>query len=385
MPTRIHFFPVGNGDMTLIELESGKRLLIDVNIRAAADDLEEQTPDVATLLRDRLERDTQGRLYVDAFLLSHPDQDHCAGLKKHFHLGDASTLSADDDKILIRELWSSPMAFRRASRHHKLCADAKAFNKEARRRVKLFREGVDALEDGNRILILGRDEDGKTDGLEEILVPVGDSFNRINGEGDTSFSARLLGPQPPTEDSDGPDTPSKNDSSVILQFLLAGDGESDQGRFLTGGDAEVGVWEALWDTRTIETDWLTYDLLQAPHHCSWHSLSHDSWSEKREAGTVSANARSALSQASVGATIVASSKAIKDDDNDPPCVGAKRVYEEIVAGVHGEFVCVGEPENAPQVVTFEINEYGLRRPPILVRAASAVAGGVMGGQPLSHG
>ena len=86
MNAKITFFPVDNGDMTLVELESGRTILIDTNIRAAADDPDDPTRDVAKDLRDRLKRDDQGRLYVDVFLLSHPDQDHCSGLDKHFHL-----------------------------------------------------------------------------------------------------------------------------------------------------------------------------------------------------------------------------------------------------------------------------------------------------------
>ena len=40
----------------------------------------------------------------------------------------------------------------------------------------------------------------------------------------------------------------------------------------------------------------------------------------REQAEVSEKARNALSQARDGATIVASSNPIKDDDNDPPCI-----------------------------------------------------------------
>ena len=57
MVSKISFFPVGNGDMTLIELESGRKILIDVNVRAAADDADDDTPDVMAMLRDRLTRD----------------------------------------------------------------------------------------------------------------------------------------------------------------------------------------------------------------------------------------------------------------------------------------------------------------------------------------
>jgi hypothetical protein len=61
--TGLLFYPVGNGDMTLIELQSGKRILIDVDIRSAADDPDDETFDVAKALRQRLTRDSHGRLF----------------------------------------------------------------------------------------------------------------------------------------------------------------------------------------------------------------------------------------------------------------------------------------------------------------------------------
>ena len=133
MTAQLSFFPVGDGDMTLVQTEGGNRILIDMNIRSAADDPDDDTPDVAEKLRDKLVRDAAGRLYVDVLLLSHPDEDHCRGLRRHFHLGPSDEWSKSADKIVIREIWSSPMVFRRASRRHVLCDDARAFNAEARR------------------------------------------------------------------------------------------------------------------------------------------------------------------------------------------------------------------------------------------------------------
>src|SRR5262249_27586968 len=114
MTGSITFFPVSNGDMVLLRLDNDQRVLIDINIRGKADDENDDTPNVAEDLRSRLERDDQGRLYVDAFLLSHPHTDHITGLQNHFHLGPPDTWDEDDDKILIREMWSSPVVFRRA-------------------------------------------------------------------------------------------------------------------------------------------------------------------------------------------------------------------------------------------------------------------------------
>ncbi len=381
------FLPVGNGDMTLIKTESGRKLLLDLNIRADADNLDDDTPDVAEMLRDRLDRDDDGRLYVDALLLSHPDKDHCAGLQKHFHLGPLGEWSADADKIFIRELWSSPMVFRRASRHHTLSKDAKAFNSEARRRVKKFRDMNGAVEDGDRILILGEDEDGKTDDLEEILIRVDEEFSRINGQKDTSMTARLLGPLPKTDNDDEEETLSKNNSSTILRFSLAGDGIAAKCIFFTAGDTEVAIWERLWQRHREYPKRLSYDILQAPHHCSWHSLSYESWSESDGEAEVSEDARAALSQARDGATIVSSSNPIKDDDNDPPCIGAKREYEEIVDGVHGEFKCVGEypSEESPDAMEFEVTGHGPRLRTTLMRKSAASGPGIISSQPLSHG
>src|SRR5262249_53061420 len=123
MVAKLTFFPVGNGDMTLIKLESGRKILIDMNIRTAAAQPNEDTRDVGKERRDRLTRDAKGRLYVDALLISHPDQDHCTGLRNHFYLGAPADWSKLNDKIFIREIWSSPMVFRRASSQHTLCDD----------------------------------------------------------------------------------------------------------------------------------------------------------------------------------------------------------------------------------------------------------------------
>src|SRR6266496_214590 len=238
MAATISFFPVGNGDMTLIKLESGRTILIDIKICGAADDPDDSTPDVANMLRDRLQRDASGRLYVDTFLLSHPDEDHCAGLVSHFHLGPPGDWSKSDDKIFIREIWSSPIVFRRASKVMSLCDDAKAFTAEARRRVQRFRESRGAVSDGDRILILGEDENGKTDDLYAVLVKVDDTFSRINGQQDATVSIRLLAPSG-KRDEDEEEHRAKNRSSTILQISLVGGGIADKCRFLTGGDAEV--------------------------------------------------------------------------------------------------------------------------------------------------
>lgn len=388
MTGHISFFPVGNGDMTLVETESGCSILLDCNIRSAADNEGDDAPDVAKLLRDKLTRDGENRLFVDVMLLSHPDQDHCAGLRNHFHLGSPDTWSEDDDKILIRELWSSPMVFRRASRKDGFifCEDAKAFRDEAKRRVLQFEEHGNNVSDGNRVLILGHDENGKTDDLDDVVVEVNSTFSQINGVEDESMVARLLGPMPKSDDDDE-QASAKNQSSTILQFTLAADGDSSACLFLTAGDAEVGIWDRLWEHHEERKDWLEYDILQAPHHCSWRSMSRDSWSDKGENVQVSEAARNALAQARSGATIVASSKPIKDEDCDPPCIRAKREYESILDEVSGKFRCTGEHPSAdkPGLLSLKFGKDGHQLATKVAASAAISTSGAIGHQPQPHG
>jgi hypothetical protein len=379
MTAIMRFFPVDNGDMTLLELESGRFLLVDINIRSDADDPDGEKPDVAAQLRKLLPRDSQDRLYVDAFLLSHPDQDHCRGLGNHFHLGPEDEWSKKDDKILIREMWSSPIVFRRASRNHTLCEDAKLWNSEARRRVKRFRDGGSG-QDGDRILILGEDESGKTDDLTDILVKVDEAFSFMNGSSDDSFSATLLAPLPINDDEE---ELSKNKSSVILQLSIAGDGVPDKCLYLTGGDAEVAIWERLWQRHQKDPYALSYDVLLTPHHCSWRSLSYDSWSDKGEDAQVCQEAQSALSQANPGAILIASSKPVLNDSNDPPCFRAKREYANIADDCDGSFECVGDL--SPKALEIEIGSNGPKPRAKLLTSAAIVSSGLVGSQPVGHG
>jgi hypothetical protein len=391
MKSTITFFPVDNGDMTLIKLSDKTTILTDINLRESAEDEEDPAFDAVKGLRDRLEKDDDGRPYVDAFLLSHPDQDHCRGLRKHFHLGPLSDYNFDPPegeelKIVMREIWSSPMIFRRASKNNTLCEDAKAFNTEARRRVKLFRDNGVSIE-GDRILIIGEDEEGKTEGLVPILVKFDEIFSMINGKSNDHISMRVLGPFPIQEDSEEEERLRKNHSSVILQYSLAANGQDDACLFLSGGDAGVYIWERLWGKKKSKTSDIQYDLLLTTHHCSWHSLSHDSWS-KDENPQVSQDAKSALSQSRDGAFIVSSSKAIKNDKSDPPCWGAKMEYLSILESVDGEFFCTGEHPNeeAPEPLTFKISKEGPQPPS---KKSASITGAAVGAgsarEPRYHG
>ncbi len=379
MAAKITFFPVDNGDMTLLRLadSNATSLLIDCKIRSSADDSYDVTPDVAKALRDRLKTDDNNRPYVDAMLLSHPDEDHCLGLEKHFWLGSLSDYPDDnkpqsEKRIVIRQMWSSPMVFRRASKNHPLCNDAKTFNKEAKRRIKVNKDNGFSVGNGDKILVMGEDKNGKTDELTPILVKSGEEFTGINDGASEYLTSLLLAPIK-KQDDDAEDKLSKNGSSVIINFKIkSSEFGSNISRFLAGGDAGVEIWERISDEfQPSDTE---YDLLLAPHHCSWRTLSHDSWSEKGGDAAVSNKAKEALEQAREGAFIISSSKPIVDDDDDPPCIRAKSEYR-LMLGNSGIFKCTGEEptKSKPAPLEFETTGSGFKLATVLSAAASVTS------------
>ena len=374
MSAKITYFPVGNGDMTLIQTDSGKSILIDCNIRTG-----DEHPDVITMLRKRLPKDSEGRTFLHLFVWSHPDQDHCGGIREHFHLGKSQDYDEEKDLIFINEIWSSPMVYRRASKNFTLTKDAKALKKEVKRRIERFKD-VESMKDGEYVQIVCEDEDGKTDDVIDIVLDLDSTTSCINGEIDSTIAARILGPSPKPDLDEDEDKYSKNKSSVIINYSLDADGVKSKARFLSGGDAEVVCWEALIkrmeDDGTVSN--LDYNILQAPHHCSWHVMSHESQSKAKEEGTIakpSGKALKALGQALSNAIIVSSSNTIENDDNDPPSYAAKEEYEKIVDDVEGIFKCVADNVKDGEQRPLEIEIKGGSNPKVKALATLTVGSG----------
>ena len=153
---KIKFYPVDNGDTVLIKV-GATAIQVDSNIRSTEDN---DYYDVKTDLLGELSRDSERRPHLDLFILTHPDQDHCRGMKVNYYLGDPEKYDSDDkddNRIIIDELWVTPMLFSEASSD-----DAKALKKEANRRRKLWEDSsTDRNKAGNRIHMIGYDGDAK--------------------------------------------------------------------------------------------------------------------------------------------------------------------------------------------------------------------------------
>lgn len=369
----ITFFPVGNGDTVLIKLSDGSTLIADWNIRCDAHDEEvEEYYDVHSHLLAELPRDDRKRPFTDGFILTHADQDHCRGFETSFHTGDPSSYAKEEDapeKIVIAEIWFSRRLF--SNYEEPLCDEAKTFKKEVQRRIELYKK-KDPKRDlpGNRLRVIGYGESDEMEGLDEITTLPGNSINLLNGAAKGDFSLLVHAPFKRTEDDE--DVERRNNSSIVLQASFTVDGAERACLVLLGGDATWDVWRAiLRKSAELELQW---DILLAPHHCSWSFFNNTPHADNKEPTSSSLEV---LDHHREGAIVIASSKPIKDDDCNPPHYAAKEEYVKVVG--EDKFFCVGEnpSEDKPEPILFTMASTGPVRDesatPSEVRSAAAVA------------
>jgi uncharacterized protein YrzB (UPF0473 family) len=349
MKHSIKFYPVGNGDCDLITIgDANKKMMFDCNFRQKAEENNEEMYDVLDdLLTNVLTTKRCGLPLLDAFLLTHPDQDHCRSFADKFFLGDPDSVpqsAKDDKKILIGELWYSPRVFEELS--GELNADAKAFKKEAKRRMDLYKSDSNkADKDGNRIRIIGWTDNPELKGLENRIITPGNTISEVNGTSCRYFEMFIHAPF--KDDIEGED---RNMTSIVSQLRFKSDKNSDDiARIFLAGDTEWRVIEEIMN-KTSNDDYLNWDLMEAPHHCSYKFFADDREDDPNQASL------DFLDKSEESAFIVSSSKVIKKNSDNPPCQKAKNRYTDRV-GESNFFCTSGEKDNDTEApITFDIED-----------------------------
>ncbi|MFA5269759.1 MAG: MBL fold metallo-hydrolase [Methanoregula sp.] len=348
----ITYFPVGNGDTSLIRLSNGQNILIDCNItNDSKDESDETTYNVHSHLQSIVKKEKEVP-YIDAFILTHPDEDHCRGFGETFYTGDPSAFAEKHKKdglIRIDELWFSPRIF---SPHEKdMSETAKIIRKEATRRLKLYQgKKSEKNNSGNRLRIIGYTDNPDLKGAEEVITTPGNSINAINGSTLKDFSFFVHAPFKKDTDAKWAE---RNDTSVVLQARFDIEDEKDAARIFFGGDSGFEIWEDIVKRSKEAT--LKWDIFMAPHHCSWSFFNTTPYNEDDEP---SKSSLELLNKRCSGAIIVASCKPIKNDDDNPPHFAAKQQYVKAVG--KDNFIVMGEyPDSKqPQPLIFTMTKKG---------------------------
>ncbi|GAB3546614.1 hypothetical protein GCM10027404_07360 [Arthrobacter tumbae] len=343
------FWPVGTGDSTTVVVDETLVLQVDLHDMAKADD--EANPEVAVV--DKLVEAlpvVEGKPYLAVFALTHADKDHC--------LGFADLLS----KVRIGELWSTPRLWHEYydPDTEDPCEDAVAFREESERRIEATEAALTAGEEptsGDRVLVIGYDDEHGKHPYDELPEQYksgpGKSVTVLDGhECEGRFEAFFHAPF--REDSAAP----RNETSLAMQVTLTDDSGID-GKVLMFGDLAHDTIMKIFDYSEYHNreQYLEWDLLLAPHHCSKKVMykPDDEGKDVLQMDVLNAFERNARD----GAVIVSSSALFPAKDvagANPPHRKAADRYSEIA----DEVICTMSwvDETAPSAVVFGVDVTG---------------------------
>lgn len=348
----VRFFPIGNADTCLIELENGRRALFDFADMASKDDPDDKRCDLEKELRDCLAGDKE----IDVVAFTHLDGDHCKGAKDVFYLEHAAKYQ-DDNRIKIKTMWVPASAILEVGS----TGQARTLRAEARHRFI----------EGKGIRVFSR-PDALDDFLRERDIDPAKRRNLISDAGTLCPEFHI--------DNDGVEffvhSPFaehcddkiiiRNDAALFMQATFKVDEHLT--RLILSAD--VG-YEAIDDIVRVSRhyqhdDRLLWDVNNVPHHSSYNSLGPD----KGEDETAPTDRLKWLyeEQSQPSALLVATSCAIPADDTvQPPHRQAANYYKRVAKAVSGQFIAtMAHPTEAnPKPLIIEIGKagYSVRKAP----------------------
>jgi hypothetical protein len=358
----IKFYPVDNGDTSLITLIDKTTILIDCKIREGEEtNVGNKIFPVKEDLLESLQRKNKIP-YLDLFIVTHSDEDHCLGFEKNFYRGDPDNYSESnlkDNQIIVDELWVSSMVF-----HLQTNDDSKSLKKEAERRRKLWDENkYNKNNPGNRIRLIGYDEDERFLNLPNSIP--GETIRIINGKVISNFEFFV---HAPFKKHLNLATAEKNQNfgSIVMQarFKINQSDADWKCFFLFGGDSDHNIWaEILKESKAHQNEEkLTFNIFLSPHHCSWTFFNNVPYNDQEENKTPKISSLEILDYKKSSAKIIASCKVIVNNNDNPPHYQAKQQYLKKLDSNNNFLELSKTPnEKEPNPIVFEISSSGIKR------------------------
>ncbi|WP_179343365.1 cobyric acid synthase CobQ [Winogradskyella ursingii] len=362
------YYPVGNGDTSLFKI-SNANIITDCNIREVKDGIYDVKKNLIEELDTR-----DDKPYTDLFILTHHDNDHCLNFKKHFHTGKISSYDDDDDKIIIDELWVNEYIL--GDNNISDDSDAGVIRKEVRRRRNLYKNNDRSKDErGNRLVLIGYDDNNEFTNVPQHIP--GSTVTQINDTGLKNFEFFIHAPFK----ADVIDCNAKEDrnmSSIVYQARFYKSNGSDFScRILHGGDADHYRWATIKEKseKNDNKDALEWDIFQTPHHCSW-TFFNDTPYKDDDKGIDNSEPKQTsidiLNYSLTGAKVVATSKKVVNDKDNPPHYPAKTEYTNVVGDSNFKNTQKFYDDFKKPIV-FEIDDYGAT---LIKASAAAISSGL---------
>jgi hypothetical protein len=355
---QIIFYPVGNGDTSQIILESGKRILFDFRHLKNSETNDGPEINLKARLTDELEKAKKRSFEVVAF--THGDKDHIENSTEFFELLHANKYQGKD-RIRIDELWVPAAMILDTAANDEQSDEFVIWRQEARYRLKEGK-GVRVFSKPEKLKDWLTDNKLTVDSRKHMITDAGQTVPGFTLDND---GVEFFCHSPFIKHVDNNDD-MRNEAALIFNIRFKkGDNTFD---YLAIGDSEWSVLEDIVEITKYHknTDRLSWDIYNIPHHCSYLSLS----DEKGDDETVpKASVKELLLSGKQGACLVSSSKPIEDTSSSrkqeqPPHIQAKKCYEKYLKKVDGAklLVTMEEPTTKkPEPIIFEIDSNGISR------------------------
>jgi hypothetical protein len=349
------FYPLGNADCCLIDLENGKKVLFDFGDEGNPDDPDDKRIDLCATLREDMA--DAGKSKYEILAITHLDNDHTCKAETYFFFDHAAKYQGKGrfpfDTLYV------PAGVITESRNG-LGDGAKAIQAEARHRLKK----------GYGIRVFSRpaalkewlENHGLTlESRSHLITDAGQIAPELNLDSD---GIEFFVHSPFASRQDGAIF-DRNRDSLVMQATFRVSGTTT--RALLGSDSDHNDWTEIvritkYHHREERLEW---DILKLPHHCSYLTIGPDKGRDKTQPVE---NTRWLFEEkANRGCIIVSPSEPIpskgspEDDDPQPPHRQAKNYYvEDVVDPKDGEWkVTMEHPKvSKPEPIKIEITSRG---------------------------
>ncbi len=350
---KLTFFPSGNADTALIDIENGKKILIDFADMHSKNDATDKRINLSEELRKDLNTDSRNDFDVVAF--THFDKDHVTGAPAFFYLDHAAKYQSSD-RATITTLWVPAAAI--IESRTDICEDARIIQAEARYRFEKG-YGIRVFSKPNELKQWLSDKGIE---LEDRLELISDAGTIIPGFTLENDSVEFFVHSPFVSTINQTGKVVRNNECLTLHVTFDVQGTKTRVFFTADASHEV-----LTNIVTITKDHqnehrLKWDVMNIAHHASYKSLS----DEKGNDETVPHEEVRQLCEdyAEFGAVLVSTSRIVPSDNTDdqPPHKQAVSFYRRIAKKKLGDFLITMEHPTAanPEPLVIEILGRGQR-------------------------
>ena len=343
---KLTFYPLGNADCCLIDLENGQKILFDYADVRDPDDDDDLRIDLPEKLREDLEEVEKDSYDVVAF--THADKDHIKGLSEFFYLEHAQKYQ-DEDRIKIDTLWVPAAIILETSPSTE---DHRVLGQEARYRLKEG-EGIRVFSKPEQLEEWLEDEGLTLEDRKDLITNAGEAVPEYKKSSD-GVEFFVHAPFSRSIEENGEEI-ERNEAALVVQATF--EYENEDTKLILGADINYQSWEDIVQITKSKgrSSRLEWDIFKISHHCSYKSLSSEKGDEKT---TPISDVKWLFEKGQENAKLVSTSDPIPEGNTtQPPHRQAANYYKDVVEDIDGEFKVTMEypKESAPEPLVITID------------------------------